>query len=290
MSTFYDKCAAQWGQGKFVCVGLDTDYDRLPPHLKGSEESSESEKAAAMLLFNRQVTDTTCDVAMGYKLNSAFYEDHGGAGLQALKGTVDYIRRVAPKALVIDDAKRGDIDNTNNGYVRSIFDWIGADAVTVHPYLGGQALKPFLDRADKGVVVLCHTSNEGADEFQDYDISGDAVPGGYMPLYQYVAHRVSSVWNKNRNCALVVGATYPAQLREVRELIGDMPLLIPGIGAQGGDLEATVKAGRDHDGNGMVVNGSRSIIFASKGKDFAEAARRETLQMSELINRYRSES
>jgi orotidine-5'-phosphate decarboxylase len=147
----------------------------------------------------------------------------------------------------------------------------------VHPYLGAEALEPFLARKDKGVLVLCRTSNPGAGEFQDLDVSGE-------PLYRAVAKRVSTYWNKNRNCGLVVGATFPRELREVREAVGEMPILIPGIGTQGGDVEATVDAGKDKRGRGMIINASRSIIFASPGTDFVEAARRETKSLRDAIN------
>ncbi len=192
------------------------------------------------------------------------------------------IHTVAPDVPVILDAKDMDIGNTNTGYVRMAFEYCQADAITINPYLGMEAAQPFLDQKDKGIIVLCRTSNKGSGEFQDLLIKSD------MPLYQYVASRVAKYWNKNGNCALVVGATYPNELAQVRRIVGDMPILIPGIGVQGGDVEATVKAGRDSRGQGMIINASRSIIFASNGPDFAEAARRETLKLHNLINQYRN--
>ncbi|MBX4216186.1 orotidine-5'-phosphate decarboxylase, partial [Candidatus Parcubacteria bacterium] len=193
--------------------------------------------------------------------------------------------------------------------MKAIFDDLGADAVTVHPYLGSEAMTPFLERKEKGIFVLCRTSNPGAGEFQDLPVqvpldffnevnperrirveAPDFAPPTHIPLYQYVAWRVKTEWNKNGNCGLVVGATYPEELAQVRRIVGDMPLLIPGIGAQGGDLEKTVKAGKDSRGRGMIVNSSRGIIFASNGEDFAEAARRETQKLHDLITKYREES
>ena len=272
---------ARWAEGKFVCVGLDSEYKKIPEPCRQTFGVAET-----ILVFNKAIVEATHDVVCAFKPNVAFYEAYGDAGWLALRETVVYIRKVAPEVPVILDAKRADIGNTNNGYVQNIFGFLDVDAVTVNPYLGAEALVPFLDQKDKGIIVLCRTSNPGAGEFQSLDISGDVVPGGYMPLYKYVAHRVSREWNKNGNCGLVVGATVPDELREVRELIGDMPILIPGIGAQGGDLEATVQAGKDSRGRGMIINSSRGIIFASSGPDFVEAARRETIKLHEAITDY----
>jgi len=174
------------------------------------------------------------------------------------------------------------------------FDYLRADAITVNPYLGGEAVQPFLECKDKGIFVLCRTSNKGAGEFQDLLISVSGEFGGeyihtsrQIPIYQYVAHRVATTWNTNGNCGLVVGATRPDELRAVRKIVDDMPILVPGVGAQGGDVEATVKAGVDSNGQGMIINSSRGIIFASSGPDFAEAARRETMRLRDHINQYR---
>jgi orotidine-5'-phosphate decarboxylase len=183
---------------------------------------------------------------------------------------------------VILDAKRADIGTTNLGYVQAAFDIIGVDAITVHPYLGKEALAPFLARKEKGIIVLAKTSNPGAGEFQDLPV-GDLQE----PLYQVVARHVAQNWNANGNCALVVGATYPADLKKVRAIIGDMPILIPGIGVQGGEIAATVAAGKDSRGWGMIINSSRGVIFASKEDDFAQAARRATKELRTEINRYR---
>lgn len=278
---------AQWSRGNFVCVGLDSEFSKIPEfsHCLGSE--SDSSVTNTIVAFNKAIVKSTMDIACAYKPNIAFYEACGIDGLAALHQTIVDIHTIAPHVPVILDAKRADIGNTNAGYVSAAFDYLRADAITVHPYLGAEALKPLLDRKDKGIIVLCRTSNPGAGEFQD--LSVDALPSGPMPLYKYIALHVAREWNKNNNCALVVGATYPDELLEVRELVGDMPILIPGVGAQGGDVEKTVSAGQDNRGRGMIINSSRGIIFASKEADFAEAARCETLKLHNMINQYRQE-
>lgn len=272
---------AKWEQGKFVCVGLDSDTSKLPKTLVTTSRSRGHDPQFA---FNRFIVDATKDLVCAYKPNSAFYESEGAQGLTALEDTIAYIHEVAPDVPVILDFKRGDIGNTNNGYVRFAFDICQADAVTVHPYLGVEAMKPFLDCVDKGVIVLCRTSNDGAGEFQDLFVAGQSSsPRLESKLYRKVAKRVADAWNYSGNCALVVGATYPEELSEVRAIAPDLPILIPGIGAQGGDLEATIKAGADSRGRGMIINNSRGIIFASSDDDFAAVARVKTIEMPEQI-------
>ncbi|MBI4138055.1 MAG: orotidine-5'-phosphate decarboxylase [Candidatus Wildermuthbacteria bacterium] len=266
----------QWAKGNFVCVGLDSEFAKIPDFVHQGGNS----KGATIIAFNRAIVEVTEDIVCAYKLNSAFYEAHGDEGIVALQQTIAHIHAIAPSVPVILDAKRGDIGTTNAGYVEAAFGFLRADAITVSPYLGAEALRPFLERAEKGIIVLCRTSNPGAGEFQDLLVSGE-------PLYRLVARCVASEWNKNGNCALVVGATYPDELREVRELIGDMPILIPGIGAQGGDVKAVVSAGQDSRGHGMIINSSRRIIFASRGPDFAESARQETEKLRDIINQCR---
>ena len=287
---------AQWSRGNFVCVGLDSDLKRVPDSIKIHEQDSSDEPdwhinvTKTLRSFNRAIVGATKDLVCAYKPNAAFYEAHGAEGIAALQRTIADIHVIAPDVPVILDAKRADIGNTNASSVKFAFDYLGADAITVHPYLGAEAMRPFLARAEKGIIVLCRTSNPGADEFQDLlvQIRSDDYPNGtYIPFYQVVALSVAMRWNANKNCALVVGATYPDELREVRGLVGDMPILIPGIGAQGGDVEKTVSAGKDSRGQGIIVNSSSGIIFASKGADFAEAARRETEKLHDLINQYR---
>jgi orotidine-5'-phosphate decarboxylase len=281
---FREMLENRWSQGNFVCVGLDSDFNKIPEAAHQSGNECDVSVENTIVEFNRAIVEATHDLVCAYKPNIAFYEAYGSAGLGALHRTIVDIHIIAPDVPVILDAKRADIGNTNAGYARMAFDFLHADAITVHPYLGEEALRPFLDRTDKGIIVLCRTSNDGAGEFQDLSIIPECDAfGGYTKLYKYVAWQVRNVWNKNDNCALVIGATYPDELREVRYFVGDMPILIPGIGAQGGDVEKTVSAGKDSRGRGMIINSSRGIIFASKHEDFAEEARRETLKLCNLI-------
>jgi len=292
---------AKWNEGKFVCVGLDSQFDKIPVSAHRSGNECEVSVANTIVAFNKAIVEATADLVCAYKPNRDFYAAHGEEGFAALQRTTMDIHAIAPGVPVLFDPKDGDIDNTNMGYVREAFDILRADAVTVHPYLGAEALKPFLDQADKGIIVLCRTSNKGAGEFQDLhtltldprakpdDMTAEEwleqLCNNDTPLYQRVAHNVANGWNKNGNCAVVVGATYPDELRQVRKIVGDMPILIPGIGAQGGDLEKTVAAGKDSRGQGMIINSSRGIIFAAcnEGESFAQAARRETLKLHNSI-------
>lgn len=277
---------AQWEKGNFLCVGLDSEYEELPATMMLPV------KEVAIYLFNRAIVDATKDLVCAYKPNLAFYEANSKAGYNALCRTITHIQRVAPDVPIILDAKRGDIGNTNRGYVKMAFDDLRADAITVNPYLGGEALAPFLDRTDKGIFVLCRTSNPGAGEFQDLPVHSDPLYLGES-LYHYVARRVALRWNENNNCGLVVGASCPDELKRIRRVIGDMPILIPGVGFQQKDvplenqIEQVVTAGKDSYGQGIIINSSRDIIFASNGSDFAEAARRETIKLRDLINKCR---
>lgn len=252
-----------------VCVGLDPDLDKLPKTLL--------KKRDPIFEFNKAIVDATADLVCAYKPNIAFYEAEGIAGLRSLKKTVDYIRKQYSEIPIILDAKRGDIGNTNEGYAKFAFEFLEADAITLHPYLGREALEPFLAKRDCGLFILCKTSNEGASEFQDLRFKKEE-------LYKIVARNVSKKWNKYGNCFLVCGATYPDNLARVRKIVGDMAILVPGIGAQGGDVERVVKAGLNSKGQGLIINSSRGIIFASQGTDFAEAARRETIKLKNVIN------
>jgi len=276
--TFRQRLEARWDRGLFVSVGLDPDWDRLPDSVKVAAAPNPDDDARALAVtgFCNAIVDATADLAGAFKPNAAFFERFGPPGRGALGAVMRHIGAKAPDVPVIYDAKRGDIGSTNRGYAEDAFDRLGADAITVHPYLGRDALAPFLDRADRGTIVLVRTSNPGGGEFQDLRIDGE-------PLYRVVARRVAEAWNRNGNCAVVVGATYPEELAEVRRIVGDMPILIPGIGAQGGDLRRTVEAGRDPKGRGMIINSSRAIIYASAGADFAEAARAETMRLNRDI-------
>lgn len=240
-----------------LCVGLDPDLDLLP--------------VRDVAAFNAAIVDAVRDVAVAFKPNLSFYEALGSGGIAALERTVEVIRERAPGALIIADAKRGDMGQSNVHYARALFETWGFDAATVHGYLGGEALEPFLSYGDRGVFVLCRTSNPGAREFQDLTLSS----GGR--LFEEVALRASE-WNTNGNVGLVVGATYPNDLAAVRKLCPDIPVLLPGVGAQGGDLEASVRAGVDRVGRGLLVSVSRGVIYASRDpSSFAEEARQAAL-------------
>jgi orotidine-5'-phosphate decarboxylase len=273
----------QWDNSKFVCVGLDGDHGKIPQccYCRASE-------TITIENFICHIVNATKDAVCAYKPNLAFYLAYGADGVRILETIIRFIHDEAPDVPVILDAKFADIGNTNAGYAKFAFEYLGADAVTVNPYLGAEALQPFLDWKDKGIFILGRTSNTSAGEFQDLDLGGSSISQNRFPLYKYLAQRVAKYWNKNGNCGLVVGATCPDELQEVRGLVDDMPILIPGIGAQGGDIEKTVRAGKDSCGQGMIVNSSRGIIYASNGEDFADAARRETLKLNALINQYRN--
>ncbi|KKS98498.1 MAG: orotidine 5'-phosphate decarboxylase, orotidine-5'-phosphate decarboxylase [Candidatus Gottesmanbacteria bacterium GW2011_GWA2_43_14] len=272
---FKDKLkAVSLKNNSLVCIGLDSETGKLPGFIQKGEHPKST--------FNKAIIEATHNLVCAYKPNTAFYEALGSAGIEALKMTCDYLKEKYPEIPVIIDAKRADIGNTNSGYVKFIFDYLGADAVTLHPYLGKDALSPFLERADKGIFILCRTSNPGAGEFQDLAVNG-------KKLFQIVAENVVNNWNEKENCGLVVGATYPAELEIVRHIAGEMPILIPGIGAQGGEIEKTVKAGVDNQGLNAIINSSRNIIFASAGSNFADKACQETLKLRDAINQFRKE-
>lgn len=253
-----------------VCVGLDSELVKLPESVRKDTYPRHA--------FNKAIIDATHDFVCAYKPNSAFYEAGGARGIEELKMTCDYLGQTYPEIPIILDAKRADIGNTNNGYVQFAFDYLGVDAITLHPYLGREALQPFLDRKDKGCIILCKTSNPGAGEFQDLKTDGE-------PLYKRVAKEIVSKWNTHGNCMLVVGATYPEELAEVRSMAADMTFLVPGIGAQGGDVEKTLKAGLNSRKSGLIINSSRAIIFAGTGADFASESRREASKLCDSINK-----
>lgn len=251
-----------------LCVGLDPDPGLMP----GS---------TAVLDFNKAIIEATSDLVCAYKLNFAFYEALEDSGFQVLKQTVEHIPDYIP---VIGDAKRGDIGNTARAYARTIFTNFNFDATTVSPYLGFDSIEPFIQYHDRGVFVLCRTSNAGAGDFQSLQAKTD---DGHRPLFEIVADKVDQ-WNTHGNLGLVVGATYPDELKQIRRNHPDMLLLIPGIGAQGGDLAATVRNGVDRHGERAIINSSRQVIFASPGKDFARAARQAASELRDQINIYLS--
>ena len=243
-----------------LCVGLDSDTAKLPPNQSQFE-------------FNQAIINQTHDLVCAYKPNSAFYEAEGAKGVAELKQTCDYLKNTYPNIPIIVDAKRGDIGNTNTGYMQYVFDYYQADAITVMPYMGIESLSPYFERKDKGIIVGCHSSNLGAKEFQELVIDG-------QPLYQYVAKELVKQHGTNPNVMMFMGATYPKQLEEIRTIVSDMTLLIPGVGTQGGDVEATVKAGLNSQKQGLIINSSRGIIFANN-------PRAEAQKLRDKINSYR---
>lgn len=265
--------AARWAEGKFLCVGLDPVYEKIP---KAARRTSIRE---TFVSFNTSIVNATKDIVCAYKPNPAFYEAQGPEGWQALADTIFYIHEAAPDIPVILDAKRGDIGNTNFDYAKMAFDFLKADAITVQPYAGGDALLPFFARKDKGVFVLVRTSNGGSGEFQDLEVVDPSTKLGTRKLYKIVSRAAAEKWNGYGNCGVVVGTTYPKEIGEVRALIGDMPILMPGVGVQGGDLEASVAGGKNSKGNGFIINVSRAVIFASQREDFAEAARAKAQEL-----------
>lgn len=252
---FHDRLAASWTRsGSLLCVGLDPDPARLPEPLAGAPDGIER--------FCRAIVDATADLVCAYKPQIAYFAAQRAE--RQLEAVCHYLRDRYPHVVIVLDAKRGDIASTAEQYARESFDRYGADAVTVNPYLGTDAATPFLERG--GVLALCRTSNPGSDELQDLDVGG-------RPLYERVAEMVATRWSALGECGLVVGATYPSQLASVRAIAADLPILLPGLGAQGGDLEAAVRAGVTAAGTGLLASSSRAILYASDGEDFAEAAR-----------------
>jgi orotidine-5'-phosphate decarboxylase len=274
--SFIEQLQRTWrNNDSLVCVGLDPEPSRIPPALRDSPD--------ALFAFCRAIIDATADLVCCFKPQFAHFAAQRAE--DALERLVAYVHDRHPGVPVILDAKRGDIGSTAQYYAAEAFDRYGADAVTANPYLGRDSVQPYLDRADRGVVVLCRTSNPGARDLQDLVVA-DAGGAG-VPLYQRVAATVAREWNGNGNCALVVGATYPRELAEVRAIVGEMPLLVPGVGAQGGDVAAVVHNGKNSAGAGLIVSSSRAILYASAGDDFAAAARGATEMLRGEINRYR---
>ncbi|HEY4528803.1 MAG TPA: orotidine-5'-phosphate decarboxylase [Luteimonas sp.] len=269
--TFMQALRHRWEvSGSLVCVGLDPEPGRFPARFAGD--------ADAVFGFCRDIVDATAAFACAFKPQIAHFAALGAES--ALERLVAHIHAAHPGIPVILDAKRGDIGSTAQRYAAEAFDRYAADAVTANPYLGGDSLAPYLERAERGVIILCRTSNPGAADLQDLAVAG-------RPLYQHVAAKAASEWNSNGNVALVVGATWPEQLREVRAIVGDMPLLVPGVGAQGGDAEAVVRNARTADGTGLMVSSSRAILYASPGDDYAEAAAGAARELRDTLDRHR---
>ena len=253
-----------------LCVGLDSDEKKIPAFLQQSSKNP-------LFDFNKAIVDATKDLVCAYKLNMAFYEVAGKKGFDALEKTIQYIPH---HILIILDGKRNDIGNTAQKYAQSLFETLKADAVTINPYLGKDGVSPFLEYTHKCSFILCRTSNPSAGDFQDLVVSS-------TPVYQIVAQKIHE-WNTNKNCGAVVGAPYPEELKTVRALLGEeIPILIPGVGRQGGDVEKTVRNGTNSHGEMALINSSREIIFAGDQQDFAEQARKKAVTIRNDINNYR---
>ncbi|PWB74553.1 orotidine-5'-phosphate decarboxylase [candidate division GN15 bacterium] len=269
MSALNNLQTAQQKNRSMICLGLDLDAKKMPSEYAGSIKG--------MFDFAHRIIDATSDLVCAYKPNLAFYEALGAEGLSLLRLIRD---RIPEEVAVIMDGKRGDIGNTAQYYAESLFEKLRADWVTLSPYMGFDSLRPFLEYKEKGAFILCLTSNAGAKDFQLLDVGG-------KPLYTVVAERVAG-WNKDQNCGLVVGATHPGQLRDIRTLAGDMPLLIPGVGAQGGSLEEAATLGTDNFQKTAVINVSRSVLYASNDKDFAQRARQELEKLNSTVTSLRA--
>ena len=271
---FIEKLAAAWRENNsLLCVGLDPDPSKFPEHIKGSDR--------AIFEFCKTIVDATHDLVCAFKPQIAYFSAESAE--DQLEMLVQYIRASYPHIPIILDAKRGDIGTTADKYAVEAFGRYQADAVTVNPYMGYDTAQPFLNYEDKGTILLCRTSNPGAGDIQDLLVDG-------KPLYQHVAGLAATQWNKNNNCALVVGATWPQQMEEVRKLVGNMPFLVPGVGSQGGDIESLVKAGQTEDGNGLIISSSRAVLYAGGDEDYAKAARDVATDMRDSINLYRHSS
>jgi orotidine-5'-phosphate decarboxylase len=272
MSHFIEQLERAWDvNGSLVCVGLDPEIERFPPQVVG--------QPSPIFQFNKAIIDATADLVCAYKPQFAHYAAYEAE--DQLERTIDYIQSTYPGIPVILDSKRGDVGNTAERYAIEAFERYHADAVTVSPYLGGDSMEPFLKYEDKGVIILCRTSNPGAGDLQDLDVGG-------RRLFHIVAELAARRWNTRGNCALVVGATYPRELAEVREIVGNMPFLVPGVGAQGGDVAQAVQSGQTGAGAGLVISSSRSILYASSGENYVSAAREATLKLRDQINASRT--
>ena len=268
MSKLIAQLERSWDSSdSLVCVGLDPEIERFPEQI--------ADQASPIFQFNKAIIDATADLVCAYKPQFAHYAAYEAE--DQLERTIDYIHRSYPGIPVILDSKRGDVGNTAERYAIEAFERYHADAVTVSPYLGGDSLEPFLKYEDKGVIILCRTSNPGAGEVQDLEFGG-------RKLFHIIAELASRRWNSRGNCLLVVGATYPRELAEVREIVGNMPFLVPGVGAQGGDVAQAVQSGQTAAGAGLIISSSRGILYASSGENFASAAREATQKLRDQIN------
>lgn len=267
--TFSTKLDAAWSRSNsLLMVGLDPDPSRFPAELQ--------QKPDTIFEFCKEIVDATAPYVCGIKPQIAYFASQAAeAQLEAL---CSYVREHYPWLPIVLDAKRGDIGSTANHYASEAFERYNADAVTVNPYMGFDSVEPYLEWEDRGVIVLCRTSNPGGSDLQFLTLENGT------PLYLHVAELVANKWNRHGQCALVVGATFPDEIAAVRARIGDMPLLVPGIGAQGGDVEKTVMAGLNQHGTGMMINSSRAILYASTGDDWRDMAANAAKQTRDAIN------
>ena len=270
--TFIEKLKNRWTQSNsLLCVGLDPDFDRFPLSIK--------EKKNPYFEFCTAIVDATAEFACAFKPQIAYFASCGAEG--ELKDIIDYIHEKHPDIPVVLDSKRGDIGSTAKHYAKEAFVRYGADAVTLSPYMGFDSVQPYLEYEDRGAILLCRTSNPGGNDIQMLQVDG-------KPIYQRVAELAAGPWNLNGQLGLVVGATYPNEIAAVRAIVGDLPLLVPGVGAQGGDINACVTAGVTKDMTGMMINSSRAILYASKAEDFKEAAARVAQETRDKINAARA--
>ena len=270
-NTFTQQLQSAWAsQGSMLCVGFDPDPKRLPLELLGKPES--------IYEFCREIADATADLVCAFKPQFAYFASQRAEA--QLEKLIRHLKDKYPHIPVILDSKRGDIGSTADHYALEAFERYGADAITVNPYMGYDTLEPYLKHTGKGVIVLCRTSNPGGSDLQFLNIAPNGVP-----LYLHVAKLAAQQWNSSGQIGLVVGATFPEEIAKVRSIVGDMPLLIPGIGAQGGDIDATVSAGKitGKPGTGMIINSSRAILYASTGADFAQAARKVAMNTRDAL-------
>lgn len=271
--TFQDKLNnAVSKNNSLLCVGLDPDPEKMPKHLDGDY--------TRLFEFNKAIIDATADLVCCYKPNSAFYEAGGAKTIEQLNATIQYIKATYPEIPVLLDAKRGDIGNTNKQYASFSFDYCQADAMTIQPYQGVKAVEPFFTNPNKGVFVLAKTSNPDSSLFQNIETDNS-------PLYLKVIQGFLKEYGGKNNCFFVAGATYPKEMAEIRKIVGDAPLLVPGIGAQGGDVESMVSAGLNQGSAGLIINSSRGVLYAGAGEDFANKSREAAISLRDEINKYR---
>ncbi|MES2770858.1 MAG: orotidine-5'-phosphate decarboxylase [Pseudomonadota bacterium] len=285
--TFTQMLSQAWqARNTLLCVGLDPDLSKFPDSLHGHTASE-----SVIFEFCKTIVDATADLVCCFKPQIAYFAAQNAE--DQLSALIEHIHSKHPGIPVILDAKRGDIGSTAEQYAIEAFERFKADAVTVNPYMGKDSVTPYLAYPSKGVILLCRTSNPSGSDFQTLtlaDAANDRPIGARKhseKLYEYIARTVAHEWNDQGQCGLVVGATCPEEIARVRQLVGDLPLLVPGIGAQGGDIQATVRAGQTANGTGLMINSSRAILYASQGEDYAEAARRVAQTTRDAINQYR---